>query len=113
MGEIERCPFCKGENLKVKPVWKTYRFVACSDCKAGGPVRKTEEEAVAAWNERAVETCRMYVAGDPPDPSCNKSRVCGHCGAWNIDSEYYDADCHIASMKFCPECGHRVEGVFL
>ena len=47
------CPFCGSSDLKVKPVWKTYRFVACQKCKAGGPVCKTEEEALAAFNRRA------------------------------------------------------------
>jgi Lar family restriction alleviation protein len=53
MNEItERCPFCGGNVLRVKPVWKTWHFVACNGCKAGGPVRKTAEEAVRAWNGR-------------------------------------------------------------
>lgn len=47
------CPFCGSADLKVKPVWKTYRFVACGKCKAGGPVCKTEEEAIVAFNKRA------------------------------------------------------------
>lgn len=48
----EACPFCGSRNLKVKPVWKTHRFVACLDCKAGGPVRISEEAAVEAFNAR-------------------------------------------------------------
>lgn len=51
---IAPCPFCGNPlQMKVKPVWHgQYRFVACPKCKAGGPVRKTEEEAIAAWNMR-------------------------------------------------------------
>lgn len=47
------CPFCGSERTKVKPVWKEYHFVACLDCRAGGPVRRDENEAIEAWNRRA------------------------------------------------------------
>lgn len=53
--EPRPCPFCGCESVTVKPVWKTYRFVACSKCKAGGPVCKTEDEAAKAWNKRVKE----------------------------------------------------------
>lgn len=51
--DVRECPFCGSTRYRVKPVWKTYFFVACLDCKAGGPVRRNEEEAIAAWNGRA------------------------------------------------------------
>ena len=53
--KIRPCPFCGKTDQKVKPVWKYYYFVACLNCKAAGPVRKEEEEAIAAWNERQEE----------------------------------------------------------
>lgn len=46
------CPFCNSVSTRVKTVWQTYKFVACDGCKAGGPIRKTEREAVDAWNSR-------------------------------------------------------------
>lgn len=52
MAETRPCPFCKGKRHQVRTVWQTYKFVACLNCKAGGPVRKTEEEAIDAWNDR-------------------------------------------------------------
>lgn len=55
-------------------------------------------------------TCRMDVCGDPADPSLNRSRTCSACGAHGIYSDYYDADCHITYMRYCPECGARVVG---
>ena len=48
------CPFCGSRNLKVKPVWKTYRFVACLDCKAAGPVARTEGDAIAMFERRSA-----------------------------------------------------------
>ena len=49
----EPCPFCGHIDLTVKNVWQTYKFVACNTCKAGGPVRKNEQEAIKAWDVRA------------------------------------------------------------
>lgn len=49
---VAACPFCGSLRYRVKPVWKTYRFVACLDCKAGGPVCRTDDEAIEAWNRR-------------------------------------------------------------
>ena len=46
------CPFCGGTSQTVKVVWKSWHFVACDICKAGGPVRKTQEEAIQAWKDR-------------------------------------------------------------
>jgi len=47
------CPFCGSRNMQIKDVWKTFKFVACNDCKAGGPVKKTEEDAMKAFMNRA------------------------------------------------------------
>lgn len=59
------CPFCHCDKTSVKPVWKKYWFVACDNCKAGGPVRKTPEEAEEAWNERRYEpTTRRIIRGE-------------------------------------------------
>lgn len=46
------CPFCGSHNLRVKPVWRTFHFVSCLDCKAAGPVRKFPEEAWESWATR-------------------------------------------------------------
>lgn len=54
-----------------------------------------------------TDTCKMYYCGDPKAPE-NPLRVCGSCGASQIDSEYYDGQSHRAFMKYCPECGKRV-----
>lgn len=48
------CPFCGGRSQRVKDVWKTWRFVAC-DCKAAGAPAKTDELAIANWNNRSVD----------------------------------------------------------
>jgi len=52
---IKRCPFCKGNEIEALPYsstsypnvkWK----VICHTCRAEGPVKDNEEEAIAAWN---------------------------------------------------------------
>ena len=50
--EMKPCPFC-GESEFLKPVDYNGRYsVECEHCSAGGPMERTEEEAVAKWNER-------------------------------------------------------------
>lgn len=48
----EACPFCGSRRLRIKPVWKTWWFVAC-ECKAAGSPGRTLEDAWANWNHRA------------------------------------------------------------
>lgn len=57
---VKRCPFCNNEdNLEVET--KSYRlvyvidkyYVKCWDCKATGPEKDTEEQAIDAWNKRS------------------------------------------------------------
>lgn len=47
------CPFCGGRDLSVRPIWQTWRFVACA-CKAAGAPGRTEAEAIANWNRRSA-----------------------------------------------------------
>lgn len=52
--EPRACPFCGSRaTILNRPV--PVRFVACLDCGAEGGSRRTEEEAIAAWNRRAGE----------------------------------------------------------
>lgn len=98
VNDIKPCPFCGGMETKVKPVWKDYRFVACQSCKAAGPVMKTKQEAVQAWNDRAAVApqqavpnaeqlrsiagklrywCAMHYPAIMPDPMQYIGEVCG------------------------------------
>ena len=53
------CPFCGASDLEPR-VGAMVAYVACNDCGADGPMNGPEaplvgrEEAVAAWNRRAV-----------------------------------------------------------
>ena len=50
-------------------------------------------------------TCEMVTSGT----ACkgNTDKRCTACGAYGI-GEHYDGDEHIATPKFCPECGAKV-----
>lgn len=53
MIEASACPFCGNPETKLSSVcWKEIWFVECmgGECGAQGPLRRVEEEAVAAWN---------------------------------------------------------------
>lgn len=52
-GTLKHCPFCGGNRQTIKSVWKTWRFVAC-ECKAAGAPAKTDELAMANWNNRSI-----------------------------------------------------------
>lgn len=50
--------------------------------------------------------CEMVTSGTPSEGNTDKR--CTACGAYNI-GEYYDGLSHIASPRFCPNCGRAVK----
>ena len=50
--ELLPCPFC-GMKARLFPMWTDGFAVACLHCEAKGPMRRTEPEAVEAWNHRS------------------------------------------------------------
>lgn len=100
------CPFCGGEaHIKevVSACEKLYT-VGCSDSECMGYetwlLKPTVDEAVAAWNRRAEQTCRMgkvFVYGaykEYPD-ECYE---CTECGYTPEDE----------NPSYCPNCGSKV-----
>lgn len=61
--ELLPCPFCGGEFPPVATRDDKGDLVICIGCSALGPTRRTESEAVAAWNTRAAidPVRRIYV----------------------------------------------------
>jgi Lar family restriction alleviation protein len=45
------CPFCGGDNLKVKSSGRWGWFVSC-ECAAVGPSASSRESAIQKWNTR-------------------------------------------------------------
>lgn len=74
--------------------------IMCDDC--GGYIGTAEEIAATLGSG----TCEMVTSGT----ACkgNTDKRCTACGAYGI-GEHYDGDEHIATPKFCPECGKKVE----
>ena len=65
MAELKKCPFCGTtkqeevfESLEIQAYdnddgSETYWYVFCNGCGANGAVRKSEQEAIDAWNKRS------------------------------------------------------------
>lgn len=57
--EIKPCPFCGDDgstgNLQIGQEWSTDNgsCVYCNNCDTAGPIKKTDEQALKAWNTRA------------------------------------------------------------
>ncbi len=51
MEELKPCPFCGGKDLKFS---KVYSWICCKnkECQVEGPMKRTEEKAIEAWNRR-------------------------------------------------------------
>lgn len=54
MEELEPCPFCGCPNITVYNDCDDVFYAECCnpDCDAFGPSRKTEQQAIDAWNRR-------------------------------------------------------------
>lgn len=92
------CPFCGGE-AECHQWWSAtisgkYATV-CTKCNCGTDYYATEAEAIAAWNQRHVETCEN--TQHDADFMCSK---CGKC----VDNG------RIIGFNFCPNCGRKVVG---
>ena len=58
--EFRTCPFCDGDEImieRVAPEYVTsgYYYCRCQDCGSQGETCKTREQAIKAWNTRAVD----------------------------------------------------------
>jgi len=52
---LKPCPFCGGEAALMQSAAKDI-FVRCQSCRIETDGRKTQAEAIAAWNSRAATT---------------------------------------------------------
>lgn len=62
--KAKNCPFCGSDTEQDEPYiadvhhseedgpYQQFFFVRCGQCEAAGPYGETEEEALAAWNNR-------------------------------------------------------------
>lgn len=52
--ELLPCPFCGSSRLKMCDFRiGVLHWLRCKDCESDGPYKKTEAEAITAWNTRA------------------------------------------------------------
>ena len=56
MERLKPCPFCGWDDCinidKYKCGGEWWYFVECEECMENGPVGKTEQDAIDAWNRR-------------------------------------------------------------
>lgn len=57
LAEKAACPFCGGGTTLDASVYRgvTDIWVSCVECCASGPRKKTDAEAISAWNAAASE----------------------------------------------------------
>ena len=114
--ELLPCPFCGGEaEIVALDAWYKNPFVGigCSKCPAilaeYGEYKRfnTEAEAIAAWNTRAEQTCKVAASYDTADLDSRNSNAEWYF-AFSCGCElYWDEP---EPPKYCPECGARVIG---
>ena len=91
--ELLSCPFCGGEAAIYEEIIGGY-IVQCHDC-CGQVGIMTKEHAIAAWNQRHVDTCENM----REKFGYKRLFVCSECGVT------FDPDCEI---NYCPCCGRKV-----
>ena len=50
--DLKPCRFCGARNTHHSSNGVANHFVECDECGASGPACETEDEAIAAWNQR-------------------------------------------------------------
>jgi Lar family restriction alleviation protein len=108
--ELLPCPFCgKANTLKIQKPKGRYTapdnyFVVCDvkddGCGASGGIKRTDAEAIAAWNTRAERTCKPTEPERCLDGTDCPAWLCSECG------ELFEL-----GANFCSNCGAKVVGV--
>lgn len=108
--QLKPCPFCGSDNLATTPpiIGTTVVCVCCGDCDCNGPLKRSEQDAIEAWNTRANEDL-----GKLQDFIEFNSFCCGECGELRLGSP---AHIHSASgdekeSKVCRQCHDALQDV--
>jgi Lar family restriction alleviation protein len=51
---LAACPFCGSDQVYPESTCPEDHFIFCHNCECEGPLHMTQEQAVTAWNQRAV-----------------------------------------------------------
>lgn len=110
MSKLKPCPFCGGEaKLELTTQYYTGEpemenaFIRCMKCGVWTDEYEYATEAVAAWNTRHEETCKLHEV----DALTQTLSMVNGC-AWSECSEcgYLTPD----DSTYCINCGRKVEG---
>lgn len=126
MTELKPCPFCPdgGDPKHLKIVYHSCEsnLVKCMKCEAATCGYTTEQEAIAAWNQRVEPAYKAgckdgYKMGKSEVRTCkNKSRtalrfVCSRCeevATVYCEEDFGDVVNHSSIINYCPNCGAKV-----
>lgn len=101
--KLKPCPFCGSEA----GLHKHERFgIECLECGAGfAAVFKSAEEAIVAWNTRAVKICEVEETFTEPITLDHIQEYrCHRCGEYSYMQILYSED----KINYCSHCGAKV-----
>ena len=109
MDKLLPCPFCGGEATISDGGYSGEKFLArCRELScpaASGFIRKTHDEAIAAWNRRsdAVPVVRgeWIYSRTQSEFAVSKCSACG--------KEQFSISHVVTDGKYCPNCGAKME----
>lgn len=109
--ELKPCPFCNNiPTIRIfvgKDGWRDRYAVLCrydeGGCGAESGLYHYKEEAVEAWNRRAVKRGHWIEHEKFERKNCNVCIECSVCNTWFGHDVY-------PKTKFCPNCGADMRG---
>lgn len=111
---IAPCPWCKQSETCILGAADLH-YVHCifDGCSADGPLRSTEAEAIAAWNEVAEKVARNDALRVPGRAEAYIRREEGVERTWHPEHGFFRCGaCHGIQTGhcnvYCPHCGAKV-----
>ena len=119
MEELKPCAYCGGE-LEIRfsswrdgnPAYVVWHkdIVSAKDCPVVAAYYTTKEDAIKAFNNRHVETCKNLGEYNEVDQF-----ICSECGIWledwvevEFNEEESDDVAYEYELAYCPNCGRKI-----
>ena len=125
MTELLPCPFCGGEAHTIEPARYGKRWGVLCECGAFMGFKRTEAEAIQAWNTRkpmqnieayvrmaiqeAERTCKLIPTRGKKYRPHAPTLTCSNCGAVYELSEANPSET-LYGFAYCSNCGAKVIG---
>ena len=119
MEKLKPCAYCGGE-LEIRfsswrdgnPAYVVWHkdIVSAKDCPVVAAYYTTKEDAIKAFNNRHVETCKNLGEYNEVDQF-----ICSECGIWledwvevEFNEEENDDVAYEYELAYCPNCGRKI-----